>query len=149
MVNFVYLDMDKSEKSSRRVILAYWKKRDGDNFEVFSNLKHFVSSYPEYNYNTLNNYLSKGKKPFENSELRIERTPVHNEPIFRKHVFRMVPVISRKKMHSFDESEEDLNYWLSRPVRERAAAIAFIVSQSLKPGTRIDKSVVSKVKLHA
>lgn len=140
--------MDKSSNSKRRVILAYWKKRDGDNFEVFSNLKHFVASYPLYNYNTLNNYLSKGKRPFETSELRLERTPVHNAPIFKRNAFKMVPVIRKKKLHSIDESKENLSYWLSRPVQERAAAIAFIVSQSLKPGLKLDRAVVSKEKLH-
>jgi hypothetical protein len=137
-----------SNSAKRRVILAYWKKRDGDNFEVFSNLRHFVASYPQYSYNTINNYLSKGKKPFENSELRLERTPVHNAPIFKRHVFRMVPVIRKKKLHSTNESKENLSYWLTRPVQERAAAIAFIVSQSLKPGIKLDRSVISKEKLH-
>ncbi|MBO9634961.1 MAG: hypothetical protein J7578_17760 [Chitinophagaceae bacterium] len=141
--------MAKTENTGRRVILAYWKFRDKDNFEVFSNLKHFTASYPQYSYNTLNNYLSKGKKPFENEVLRIERMAVHNKPIRQTSHFRVVPVVQKRQLHSFDESKEDLKYWLTRSVKERAYAVAFIVNQSLQPGSKLDKSVVSKRKLHS
>ncbi len=45
--------------------------------------------------------------------------------------------------------DEDFNYWLSRPVEERLRAVTFIVSQSVKPGQRLDKSVVLTRKLKA
>jgi len=43
--------------------------------------------------------------------------------------------------------EEDFYYWLSRPVVERLQAVTLIVSQSLAPGQRLDKTAVSKRKL--
>jgi hypothetical protein len=39
--------------------------------------------------------------------------------------------------------DEDFDYWLSRPVVERLQAVTLIVSQSLAPGQRMDKTAVS------
>ncbi|WP_127128354.1 hypothetical protein [Pseudoflavitalea rhizosphaerae] len=139
--------MSKSDDKGRRVILAFWKLRSKDNFEVYSNLKHFTASYPEYSYNTINNYLSKAKKPFETENLRIERMPVITKPIATKSTFRMVPIVQKRQLHSFDQAKEDLEYWLSRSVKERAAAVTFIISQSLQPGAKLNKAAVSKRKI--
>ena len=38
--------------------------------------------------------------------------------------------------------DEDLSYWLSRPVVERLQAVTLLVSQSLAPGQRLDKTAV-------
>lgn len=62
-----------SEGNNRRIILVQWKRFAGIDIDVFSSLKGFCDSYPEYNYNTLNNYLSKKKIPFENDQVKIER----------------------------------------------------------------------------
>ena len=64
--------MDGAGKN-RRIVLVQWKRFAGTDIDVFSSLKGFCDSYPEYNYNTLNNYLSKKKIPFENDEVKIER----------------------------------------------------------------------------
>lgn len=61
---------------SRRVVIVYWKNRQKDNFEVFSNLKIFCQSYPAYNYNTLNNYLSKNKIAYDTEAVHIERRAI-------------------------------------------------------------------------
>ena len=58
---------------NKRVIVVHWKRFAGTDIDVFSSLKGFCDSYPAYNYNTLNNYLSKKKIPFENDEIKIER----------------------------------------------------------------------------
>lgn len=64
------------ESNNRRVVIVQWKRFAGTDIDVFSSLKGFCDSYPEYNYNTLNNYLSKKKVPFENDEVKIERLPL-------------------------------------------------------------------------
>lgn len=38
----------------------------------------------------------------------------------------------------------DLEYWLTKSVAERAAAVTFLISQSLKKGQRLDKTKVVK-----
>ncbi|KQS41002.1 hypothetical protein [Pedobacter sp. Leaf194] len=59
-----------------RVILVQWKRFTGLEFDVFSSLKNFCDSYPDYSYHTISNYLSKKKEPFENDQIRIERKPI-------------------------------------------------------------------------
>jgi hypothetical protein len=137
----------QESSTNRRVILVYWKTRSTETFEVFSNLKHFISSYPEYSYNTLNNYLSKEKKPYENEIVRVERMPVRTKPIFRTSAFRMIPVVQKRQLHSFNEAQEDLAYWQSRSAKERMAAVTFIISQTIAPGSRLDKTMISKREL--
>ena len=61
------------DSKNRRIVLVQWKRFAGTDIDVFSSLKGFCESYPQYNYNTLNNYLSKRKIPFENDEVKIER----------------------------------------------------------------------------
>ena len=62
--------------NNRRIILVQWKRFAGTDIDVFSSLKGFCESYPEYKYGTLNNYLSKKKIPFENDQVKIERQPL-------------------------------------------------------------------------
>ncbi|MDN3550517.1 DUF6922 domain-containing protein [Mucilaginibacter aquaedulcis] len=61
---------------NKRVVLVQWKRFAGIDIDVFSSLKGFCDSYPDFNYHTLNNYLSKKKIPFENDEVKIERQPL-------------------------------------------------------------------------
>ena len=70
-------------------MLIHWKKL-GNRIEVFSSLKNFCDSHPDFSYNTLNNYLSKKKIPYETGEIRIERIPIISEaakPDFPKSLF--------------------------------------------------------------
>ncbi len=135
---------------SRRIILVYWKNKQNNPFEVFSNLKNFCASYPQYNYNTLNNYLSKEKKPFENEVVRVERKPVlttaKQESASEKRLFRMAPVVRKGRLSDIDEAAEDLAYWQSKSPKDRIAAVTFIISQSLEPGARLDKTALVKRK---
>ncbi|MEO8174130.1 MAG: hypothetical protein ABI581_13645 [Sediminibacterium sp.] len=62
--------------AGRRVVLVHWKNTSAYPFEVYSNLKNFCLSHPEFRYDTVNNYLSKKKLPYETEMIRIERKPV-------------------------------------------------------------------------
>lgn len=132
------------QKIERRVVLVYWKERREDAFEIFSNLKIFCISYPAYNYNTLNNYLSKRKIPYANETVRIERKPIISTAIKKR---KIVPVVKKGLMKNMGD-EDDLAYWLSRPVKERLAAVTTLVSASLKKGERMNRSIVGRRKLH-
>jgi hypothetical protein len=116
-------------KNARRVLLVQWKERDVDTFEVFSNLLLFCQSYPQYNYNTLNNYISKAKTVFENDFVRVERKELLTRPVphpVETNMFRMSRVVRRTAAHGYDEKAEDLVYWLSKPAKDRLAAVTFI-----------------------
>jgi hypothetical protein len=67
-----------SSELNKRVVVVYWKRFAGIDIDVFSSLKGFCDSYPEFNYNTLNNYLSKKKVPYETAQVKIERLPLIN-----------------------------------------------------------------------
>ena len=58
----------------------HWKTKPENPFEVFSSLKNFCLSYSGYSYNTLSNYLSKGKIAYDNPLVRIERKVVILKP---------------------------------------------------------------------
>jgi hypothetical protein len=139
------------KNSRRRVILAYWKGKMENPFEVFSNLKVFCGTYPAFSYNTLNNYISKERKAFENDLVRIERKVLITRPgsgAEREAVpFKMVRTVRKGLMKEIDQGGEDLEYWLSRSPHERVAAVTFIMSQSLQPGQRMDKLIVVKRKM--
>lgn len=82
--------MKEQTDQNRRVLVVQWKKLAEHRLEIFSNLKNFCENHPTYNYNTLNNYLSKKKIPFENEEVRIERKPVQQrsaKPDLPMHLF--------------------------------------------------------------
>jgi hypothetical protein len=136
--------------TSRRVVVIYWKENHDNPFQVFSNLKNFCTSYPSYNYNTLNNYLSKRKTAYENDQIRIERKNIISQVVRDQAVempLRITPVVKKGRMKDMDQDKEDLQYWLSMPVPARAAAVTHIIAQSLKPGQRIDKSFIKKKML--
>ena len=61
---------------------------------------------------------------------------------------KIVPVVRKVKLKDIDEDLENLHYWLSRPPQERLAAVTQLISFSLKPGQRMDKTVVCKRRLH-
>jgi len=69
-----------SNLNPRRVILIHWKKDTSRPFEVYSNLKNFSLAHPQYPYDTLNNYLSKKKVPFETDDVRVERKQIISKP---------------------------------------------------------------------
>lgn len=60
---------------------------------------------------------------------------------------RIQPVVRKSLMKEIDE-QEDLLYWLSKSPIERMEAVTFIISQSLKPGERMNKTAVVRRKLH-
>ncbi len=140
--------MRASIVNEKRVIVVFWKKRTDSPFEVFSNLKNFCLSYMQFNYNTLSNYLSKAKRPYENEDVRIERKSIiaKPKPISTK-VRAIAPVLRQVQMKNADDEQYDLEYWLSRPVKERAAAVTFIISQSLAKGQRMDKTKLIRRKI--
>lgn len=129
----------------RRVIVISWKPAGSKDFNIFSSLKILCHHYPKYNYNTLNNYLSKKKIPFENDEVKIERKIVYTKPTT---VRQITAVAARVKMHGHDEEKQNLEYWLSRPVEERLEAVTRLSAQLKKrKNQRMDKSVHRKIKM--
>lgn len=137
--------MDILKKQDSRVIVAYWKNKPDSPIEVFSSLKNFCLTYPAYNYNTLNNYLGKKRIPYENLRVRIERKtilgkPIPNTPILRQ----MIPVLRQTTLKEANDDERDLAYWLTKTPQERLAALTSLVTESLKPGQRMDKSIFIK-----
>ncbi len=141
--------MRTSILKEKRVILVFWKKKVDSPFEVFSNLKNFCLSYLQFNYNTLSNYLSKAKVAYENDEVRIERKTIIAKPISNTggRIRKIAPVVRKVMMKDANDEQYDLEYWLSRTVKERAAAITYIVSQSLRKGQRLDKTKLIKIKM--
>lgn len=136
--------MNKFNRSAKRVIVIQWKNKPGLPVEVFSNLKLLSQSYPQFNYNTLNNYLSKAKTAFENEKIKIERLPLFSRPlpVSNSSPRSIYPVIVKQPLKEVNEKKQDLEYWLSKPPKERIAAVTFIISQSLKKGQRLDKTMV-------
>jgi len=61
---------------------------------------------------------------------------------------KIVPVVRQAALKDIDEELEDMLYWLSKPPRERVAAVTRLISKSLEPGQRMDKTFVVKRKLH-
>jgi hypothetical protein len=140
--------MSTIKRAEKRVILMHWKARPDCPVEVFSNLKLLCQSYPQYNYNTLNNYLSKAKIAYENDTIKVERLPVFSRPLLIAAVSRSImPVVTRQPLKEFDEKMQDMEYWLSRPAKERLAAVTFIISQNLEKGQNMDKTFVTVRKI--
>jgi len=140
--------MSKATSINKRVVVIHWKNQKDIAFEVFSNLKNLCLSYPQYNYNTLNNYLSKEKIAYENDVIRIERKNIFLQPKQNKDI-RIVPVVRKIRLKEEQELNNDMDYWLLQPVYKRAAAVTFIISQSLKRGERMNKTFVHKQKMKA
>jgi hypothetical protein len=61
---------------------------------------------------------------------------------------KIVPVVRKAVLKEIDEEQEDIQYWLSRPPYERIAAVTRLISGSLTPGQRMDKTAVVRRKLH-
>lgn len=61
---------------------------------------------------------------------------------------KISPVVRKALLKDIDEEYEDMLYWLSRPPQERIAAVTELISHSLKPGQRMDKTAIVKRKLH-
>ena len=140
----------KQHNTGRRVVIIHWKNNLNNPFQVFSNLKNFCASYPKYNYNTLNNYLSKDKKAYENDLVRIERKRIITQVVTGSAIqdpLQIAPVVRKGLLKDIDQDKEDLAYWLTKSVKKRAAAVTYIITQSLEPGQRMDKSFVKKKKL--
>lgn len=135
--------MNSNKRIEKRVILIHWKSRPDCPVEAFSNLKLLCLSYPQYNYNTLNNYLSKAKTAYENDTIKVERLTIFSRPLVIAPVSRSIkPVVVKQPLKALDEKKQDLEYWLSRPAKERLAAVTFIISQSLKKGQQMDKTIM-------
>jgi len=139
--------MQNASLKEKRIVLVHWK--GNKEVEVFSNLKNFCISYPQYNYNTLNNYLSKDKIAYENETIRVERKNIISKPKVNNlngTIRSVVPVARKVALKDANDDENDLRYWLAQPVQKRAAATTFLVMQMLKKGQRMDKSIVKKIK---
>jgi hypothetical protein len=54
----------------------------------------------------------------------------------------IIPVVRKARLKDIDEDLENLQYWLSRPPIERIAAVTQLISLSLQPGQRMDKTKV-------
>lgn len=121
----------------KRVVVIYWKLRPESPLEVFSNLKILCESYPVYNYNTLNNYLSKNKMPYENDEVRIERKIVQTAP---RKVRQIMMVGARLQSRLHDEEKQNLDFWASRSAEERLNAVGQLRSQIVKKNQRMKKN---------
>ena len=61
---------------------------------------------------------------------------------------KIVPVVRKALLKDIDEEYEDMLYWLSRPPQERIAEVTRLRSHFLKPGQRMDKTVVVRRQLH-
>ncbi len=92
----------------KRVVIINWKGRAETPIEVYSNLKILCESHPEFSYNTLNNYLSKGKIPYENDLVRIERKIVNTEAVKK----RQIALVGNKvKASGHDEEKQNREFW--------------------------------------
>ncbi len=138
--------MKSPDDQPKRVIVVFWKNDTDKPFEVFSNLKNFCLSYSQFNYNTMSNYLSKAKIAYENHEIRVERKNIISRPKSASSapVRKIAQVVRKVTLKDANDEQNDLEYWLGRPLKERAAAVTFIISQSLKKGQRLDKTKLVK-----
>lgn len=140
--------MSETVLSNKRVVLVCWKKQN--DIEVFSNLKYFCLSYPQYNYNTLNNYLSKEKIAYENETVRVERKVIIAKPKPAPPIVEVartiIPIRRRVEMKKANDSIHDWQYWLGQPAIKRAEAVTFLVSQVLTKGQRMDKTLINKIR---
>ena len=133
------------KNQNKRVVVAYWKDHPENPIEIFSSLKNFCLSYPDYNYNTLSNYLSKAKVPYETDKVRVERKNIFLQPkISTRKIISVVRKVSLKEANDY---EQDLNYWMDKAPAERLAAVTFLSRQSMKEGQRMDKTSIIKRRL--
>jgi hypothetical protein len=62
---------------------------------------------------------------------------------------KMAMVFNQSCLKTGDQSQEDLEYWLSKTPEERLSAVTFLVNQNLRPFQRMDKSVIFKKLMKA
>lgn len=134
-----------SETLNKRVVVVYWKNQPENPIEVFSSLKNFCLSYLEYNYNTLSNYLSKAKVPYETDKVRVERKNIFLKPKIQAR--KIIPVVRKIALNEANDYKQDLNYWMGKTPAERLAAVTFLSRQSIKKGQRMDKTNIVKRRL--
>ena len=134
-----------STNQNKRVVVAYWKNHPENPIEVFSSLKNFCLSYQDYNYNTLSNYLSKAKVPYETEKVRVERKNIFLQPKIQ--VRKIMPIVRKVALKEANDYGQDLNYWMGKTPAERLAAVTFLARQSIKKGQRMDKTNIIKRKL--
>jgi hypothetical protein len=136
-----------NETINKRVVVVYWKNQPENPIEVFSSLKNFCLSYLEYNYNTLSNYLSKAKVPYETDKVRVERKNIFLQPKIQAR--KIIPVVRKVALNEANDYKQDLNYWMRKTPAERLAAVTFLSRQSIKKGQRMDKTKILKRKLRS
>lgn len=135
---------------NKRVVIVHWKDRQENPFEVFSSLKNFCLSYKDYNYNTLSNYLSKGKVAYDNEKVRVERKNVFLKPKTNPDRERKISaVVRRVSLKEADDYINDLAYWLAKTPSERLLSVTSLIRQSLYKGQSLDKTRMVRRKLKA
>lgn len=135
--------MRQGHLKRKRIVLVHWKKEK--RLEVFSNLKSFCLSYPQYNYNTLNKHLGRDTVAYENEIVRVERKEIIAK-LLAATSRAIAPVLRKVQMTQADDQAHDWQYWLSQPVAKRAEAVTFLVSQMLGKDQRMDKTKINKIK---
>ena len=60
---------------------------------------------------------------------------------------KMAMVANRARLHEHDEEKQNLEYWIIHTPSERLAAVTRLISATLPPGTRMDKTHIIKRKL--
>ncbi|MDB4921699.1 MAG: hypothetical protein JWQ54_3682 [Mucilaginibacter sp.] len=61
---------------------------------------------------------------------------------------KIVPIVRKAVLKEIDESYEDMLYWLSKTPQERMAEVTRLCSHFLKPGQRLDRTILIKRLLH-
>jgi hypothetical protein len=133
----------------KRVIVVQWKNKPENPFEVFSSLKNFCLSYCGYNYNTMSNYLSKGKIAYDNRDVRIERKEVILKPKKNATIGNqrtIIPAFRKVKVKEADDAKNDLKFWLKKAPIDRIAAVTGLILLSQTPLERMDKTKIVKRK---
>lgn len=139
--------MEELSNNKKRVVLVWWKDDRDTAFEIFSNLKNFCLSYPDYNYNTLSNYLSKLRIPYNKANIRVERMDIILKPKYNEMVGwnrEIVPVVRKVKIKRANDEKRDIKYWMTKTPIERVAAVTFLNSQLFPPMTEMNKTKVVK-----
>jgi hypothetical protein len=136
-----------NETINKRVVVVYWKNQPENPIEVFSSLKNFCLSYLEYNYNTLSNYLSKAKVPYETDKVRLERKNIFLKPKIQER--KILPLLRKVVLKEANDYTQDLNYWMTKTPAERLSALSFLVRQSIKKDQKLDKTKIIKRKLRS
>lgn len=62
---------------------------------------------------------------------------------------KIVPVVRKALLKDIDEEYEDLLYWQSKTPQERMAEVTRLRSHFIKPGQRMDKTVLIRRNLHS